>query len=278
MLLKIICEALHNLVPFVQFKKREKHPWKSDKINFFYLHGCFSQFLKGANGIKSRKASHMTWNVFRSLFKNLIFSSLALLLTHLGPICHFYTPWKCEKIFRSIEVKLSELRRVKKWLLQEEKLGPCFSTPLCNIPKKIHGSLSIPLKMFFWEFVKSRPTQGFFSRYNLCILIETLRAINWKICEIISFFEKITKKCNSACLAFCSIYVLGYVFLNYVLFRTHSFMDWNTRFAHRLWKYQPARRIFARFERTDKSNKRGKLWVSKRFFWWGIYFIQTFLT
>ena len=25
-----ICDALRNLVPFVQFKKREKHPWRSD--------------------------------------------------------------------------------------------------------------------------------------------------------------------------------------------------------------------------------------------------------
>ena len=24
-----ICDALHNLVPLVQFKKREKHPWRS---------------------------------------------------------------------------------------------------------------------------------------------------------------------------------------------------------------------------------------------------------
>ena len=27
-----ICDALRNLVPFVQFKKREKHPWKSVKF------------------------------------------------------------------------------------------------------------------------------------------------------------------------------------------------------------------------------------------------------
>ena len=27
-----ICGALRNLVPFVQFKKREKHPWRS--VNF----------------------------------------------------------------------------------------------------------------------------------------------------------------------------------------------------------------------------------------------------
>ena len=28
-LLKSICDALGDLVPFVQFKKREKHPWGS---------------------------------------------------------------------------------------------------------------------------------------------------------------------------------------------------------------------------------------------------------
>ena len=27
-----ICDALHDLVPFAQFKKREKHPWRS--VNF----------------------------------------------------------------------------------------------------------------------------------------------------------------------------------------------------------------------------------------------------
>ena len=27
------CDALHNLVPFVQFKKREKYPWRSDTFN-----------------------------------------------------------------------------------------------------------------------------------------------------------------------------------------------------------------------------------------------------
>ena len=32
---KAICGALHDLVPFVQFKKREKHPWRS--VNFVKL-------------------------------------------------------------------------------------------------------------------------------------------------------------------------------------------------------------------------------------------------
>ena len=26
-------DALHDLVPFTQFKKREKHPWKSDTFS-----------------------------------------------------------------------------------------------------------------------------------------------------------------------------------------------------------------------------------------------------
>ena len=32
-----ICGALRNLVPFVQFKKREKHPWMS--VNFSKVAG-----------------------------------------------------------------------------------------------------------------------------------------------------------------------------------------------------------------------------------------------
>ena len=27
-----ICDALRDLVPFVQFKKREKHPWRSVRL------------------------------------------------------------------------------------------------------------------------------------------------------------------------------------------------------------------------------------------------------
>ena len=29
----MICDALRDLVPFVQFKKREKHPWRSDTLD-----------------------------------------------------------------------------------------------------------------------------------------------------------------------------------------------------------------------------------------------------
>ena len=63
---KSICDTLSNLVLFVQFKKREKHPWKSitfsqpaTLLKVTLLHGCFSHFLNCTNGTKSRNASHL---------------------------------------------------------------------------------------------------------------------------------------------------------------------------------------------------------------------------
>ena len=55
--------ALRDLVPFEQFKKREKHPWKSVTFSKVLLKatllcGYFSRFLNCAHGIKSRIASH----------------------------------------------------------------------------------------------------------------------------------------------------------------------------------------------------------------------------
>ena len=50
------CDVLRDLVPFVQFQKREKHPWRSvnfSKVADFslqlyskvtFLHECFSRF------------------------------------------------------------------------------------------------------------------------------------------------------------------------------------------------------------------------------------------
>ena len=55
-----LCDVLCDLVPFVQFKKREKHPWRS--VTFSketLLYECFSCFLNYANGTNSRKASHI---------------------------------------------------------------------------------------------------------------------------------------------------------------------------------------------------------------------------
>ena len=68
-MIKIHCDALRNLVPFVQFKKCEKHPWRSitfskvvgwipaTSLKVTLLHGCFSRFLNCTNGTKSRKTS-----------------------------------------------------------------------------------------------------------------------------------------------------------------------------------------------------------------------------
>ena len=66
-----ICGALRDFVPFVQFKKREKYPWRNvnfSKVTGFkpetllkliLLHGCFSRFVNCTNGIKSRNASYI---------------------------------------------------------------------------------------------------------------------------------------------------------------------------------------------------------------------------
>ena len=67
---KSICDVLRDLVPFVQFKKCEKHPWRSvtfSRVAGFLpttllkatlLHGCFSRFLICKNSTKSCNASH----------------------------------------------------------------------------------------------------------------------------------------------------------------------------------------------------------------------------
>ena len=71
---KGICHPLRDLLPFVQFKKREKHPWRSvnfSKVRDFslntphslqltLLHECFLRFLNCTNGTKSRNASHIS--------------------------------------------------------------------------------------------------------------------------------------------------------------------------------------------------------------------------
>ena len=53
------CDALHELIPFTQFKKRKNHPWRTNtypatllKVSLFLEH--FSRFLNCANSTKSR--------------------------------------------------------------------------------------------------------------------------------------------------------------------------------------------------------------------------------
>ena len=68
----VISDALRDLVPFVRFKKREKHPRSSVTfskvagLKVTLLSGCFSRFLICKNGTKSRNASLLTLQNFIS--------------------------------------------------------------------------------------------------------------------------------------------------------------------------------------------------------------------
>ena len=73
--------SLRDLVPFVQFKKREKHLWRNvpfSKVAAFSLQlylkkhsslGVFSRFLSCTNGTKSCKASQII--LYYSCYKSL---------------------------------------------------------------------------------------------------------------------------------------------------------------------------------------------------------------
>ena len=82
----LICDALCDLVPFVQFKNREKHPWRSVNFSEFadlkpatllkltLFHECFSRFLNCANGIKPLNAPHISSSLSLTPPSNRIFS------------------------------------------------------------------------------------------------------------------------------------------------------------------------------------------------------------
>ena len=87
--LKVIWWFLRDLIPFLQFKEREKHLWRSvtfskvSRLKFAILlketllHGCFSRVLNFTNGTKSRSASIM--------LKLRTFIQVALGVIHLWP-------------------------------------------------------------------------------------------------------------------------------------------------------------------------------------------------
>ena len=68
------CDALRDLVPFVQFKKRKKHPWMKPAtfLKLTLLLGCFSRFLNCTNGTKLRNAPQLNFP-FCILFPDLCF-------------------------------------------------------------------------------------------------------------------------------------------------------------------------------------------------------------
>ena len=79
-----ICGSMRNLVPFVQSKKREKHPWRSanfskvagfkpaNLLKLTLLQGCFSCFSNCTNGTKSRNAPHMLFRVLGTHLLNIL--------------------------------------------------------------------------------------------------------------------------------------------------------------------------------------------------------------
>ena len=61
--MEVTCDALRNLVPFAQFKKREKHPWRSITFSkltytYYWMHNPVSDnsLLGGIIGLASCKS------------------------------------------------------------------------------------------------------------------------------------------------------------------------------------------------------------------------------
>ena len=73
-----ICDALRDLVPFVQFKKRKRHSWRLMEERYF------SRFLICTNDTKSRKASRFYINenfaifIFLVINKNFSYSTVTI--------------------------------------------------------------------------------------------------------------------------------------------------------------------------------------------------------
>ena len=58
---RLICGVVHDLVPFVQFKKHEKHLKPAAFLEVTVLQGCFSRFLNWTNGTKLHSASQISF-------------------------------------------------------------------------------------------------------------------------------------------------------------------------------------------------------------------------
>ena len=85
----IICDALCNLVPFAQFKKRERHPWRSNFTKSNTPPWVFSRFLNCTNDIKSRKTSHLVSVNLSHIIFLLVFPVLCQLLVWSENSHHF---------------------------------------------------------------------------------------------------------------------------------------------------------------------------------------------
>ena len=72
MQISFICDALRNLVQFVQLKKREKRPWRTvafrvkpaTLLKATFLLGYFSRVLNFTNVTKSRNTPHTFLKIY----------------------------------------------------------------------------------------------------------------------------------------------------------------------------------------------------------------------
>ena len=125
------CDALRDLLPFVQFKKREKHTWRSvtfkaaTSLKVTPLHGCFSRFLNWTNDTKSRNASlysiyqvlksphtnsHVIWQFLESLERVYILPALSSY-----PISKFFLSFGETSILRVAILEVKCLKVKYKW-------------------------------------------------------------------------------------------------------------------------------------------------------------------
>ena len=85
----LICDELHDSIPFVQFKKREEHPWRSVTFSkSINPPRVFSRFFNCRNGTESRKTSHITCLARPYHFKFFKGCLPQILLRHSWILCH----------------------------------------------------------------------------------------------------------------------------------------------------------------------------------------------
>ena len=82
------CGALRDLVPFVQFKKHEKHPWRS--VTFSKVAGCFFHFLNCTNGI----AQSTTFIPFLTISYGAVIARVSLNISTTLQTHHVYSTLK----------------------------------------------------------------------------------------------------------------------------------------------------------------------------------------
>ena len=94
---RFICDALRDLVPFLQFKKHEKHPWRS--VNFSKVAGLLKltlplgyllRFLSCTNDTKSRNAPHISYCSSTSSFLSSHWSGTLNWIKFLACVCDYY--------------------------------------------------------------------------------------------------------------------------------------------------------------------------------------------